>query len=117
MKTMKFALLVVMVGMMTLTGVSFAEAGVKLDDLQILLRWKDDRRPSEPPAPMVRHEADGPHWAPKPGGPHGHGPRRVHAPQDFHENYHGFHGAPHRPGGPGRDVPPPMPHRPRRPGR
>lgn len=120
-KRMKFVLLALMAGVMTLTGVSFAEAGVKLDDLQILLRWRDDRRPSEPPAPapMERREAREPYYGPQPGGPapqpapgpRGHGPKQVHAPHDPHAPRHSFHGEPQRPGNPGRDVPPPT-HRP-----
>ena len=120
-KRMKFLIVALMAGVMSLSCVPFAEAGVKLDDLQILLRWKDDRKPPEPPAPapMERHEAHGPQWAPQPDAPapHGHDQRRVHAPQDFRGPKHSFHGEPPRPVGPGREVPPPqppMPHRPLR---
>ena len=117
MKTMKFALLALMAGVMTLSGISGAEAGVKLEDLKILLNFKDDSRPPEPPAPTVRevYGHHGQHWAPRPGGPHPrfgrgpdrHDPKRVHAPQ-------------YRPGpkgpDPRRHIPPHQPAKAPRPG-
>ena len=114
-KRMKFvlaALTACVVCLSGLSGASPAEAGVKLDDIQVLLRWKDDRKPTEPPAPaprvQERHEAHGPHWEPRPGGHNPHGPRGpVHAPHAPRGPRYGFHDAPKRPGHHGRDVPPP----------
>ena len=92
MKSTNFVLAALMAGVMALSGAPSAEAGVKLDDLQILLRWKDDRRAPEPERPGPRK----PHW--RPGGP---GRHDVHAP--------GHHWAPDRPhhGPGGHDAPPP----------
>ena len=87
----KFALTALMIGTLTVTGASFAEAEVKLDDVKIGVHFKNDHRP---PAPDSR-EAPGSHHG-KPA------PRPVH-------RYH--HVPPHHPHGPGHHVPPPPPHR------
>ena len=112
MKCVLAALTACVLGLSGLSGASPAEAGVKLDDIQVLLRWKDDRRPPEPPAPapriQERREAHGPHWTPRPGGPNLHEPRGpVHAPHAPRRPRHGFHDAPKKPGYPGRAAPRP----------
>lgn len=94
MRKSKVVLTVLFLGAMSLSGLygaSPAEAGVKLDDIQISARWRGDHRPPPP----------GPRWHRRhgPGGPrhfHGHGPM----------GFHGPHG-PRGPHGPWRDGPPP----------
>ena len=95
MKKAKLALTALMIGTLTVTGASFAEAGVKLDDIQIGIRFKNEH---QPPAPERRE-------APRP-------------PEEYRHGHRGQHDVPpppmpahHRPHGSGHHVPPP-PHAP-----
>ena len=98
-KRMKYVFTALMASMIILSAVSFAEAGIKLDDVQILVRMKDKEQPpamSKVPR-LDRYQA--PSWNPRhdrsPKGPERH--RWVHdgpkAPRRYNR----------------RDVPPPPP--------
>ena len=115
MRNMKHVLTALLVGVVILSGVSFAEAGVKLDDIQIFVRMKDEKQPSKlsNPPHHWRPEVREPHWnKPHRPGPHGgHALKPLHGPGAPHGPKHGFHGGPNRLRKPGRDVPPPSPRR------
>lgn len=84
----KFILTAVALSVMGLSGASPAEAEVKLDDVQISVRWRGERGD---------HRSPYHHWGPRRPRRHRHG--GPHGPW-------GFHGRPGRHGPP----PPPPPH-------
>ena len=106
MRKAKLALTALMIGTLTMTGTSFAEAGAKLDDIQIGVRFKNEHQPPAPerreaPRPPEAYRRDGhkgSHDAPPP--PH---------PVKGHDPHHGTHGSRYH--HQGHDVPPP-PHGP-----
>ena len=124
MRKTKLALTALMIGALTVTGASLAEAKLKVDDVKIIIGARDDQRlpggrGDTPPAPDMR---DG-HRPPAPRPPEAHrpdghgGPGQDHrgpAPRPADERGPRFdkpHGSkPHDPHKPGHDVPPPPPH-------
>ena len=93
-KSSKLVLTVLMLGvagLSSLSGASSAEAGAKLDDVQISLRWRGDHRPPPPP-PGVRRDGPRRHWRHRVGGPRGHwgfhSPRRHCPPPPHHHPHH-----------------------------
>ena len=113
MRKTKLALTALMIGTLTVTGASFAEAKLKVDDVRIIVGARDDQRP---PAPDGR-EAPRPPEAYRPddhGGPRG--PEQGHrgpAPRPVDDRGPRFDkpqgSNPHGHRGPGHDVPPPPP--------
>lgn len=118
MRKTKLALTALMIGTLTVTGASFAEAGLKVDDVKIVIGARDEHRPPAPekreaPRPPEAHRPDGHdgHRELRPEPPHGHD-RPAPRPSDSHKpRFEGHHKPdPHKPHG--HDAPPP-PHHPR----
>lgn len=109
MKKAQLALTALMIGTLTVTGASFAEAEVKLEDVKIGVHFKDDHKPpvsdghgaSRPPEAHRPDEHGKPHDAP---------PRPT--PAKAHRAHSDPHpGGPHGPEHhqPGHPIPPPPP--------
>ncbi len=113
MRKTKLALTALMIGALTVTGASFAEAKLKVDDVKIIVGARDDQRPPAPngneaPRPPEAHQPDD-HGGPR-------GPEQGHrepAPRPVDDRGPRFD----KPQGnhkPGHDVPPPPPDGPQR---
>ena len=108
MRKAKLALTALIIGTMTVTGASFAEAKLKVDDVKIIIGARDDQRPPaqdgrETPRSPEAHRPDG-HDRPRDG-------HRPPAPKPVDDRGHRFDNprGPKSQGNhePGRDVPPP----------
>ena len=119
MRKTKLALTALMIGTLTVTGASFAEAGLKVDDVKIVIGAKDDEH--RPPAPPEKREAPRPPEAHRPDGrdghrelkpePHGGHDRPAPKPSDSHKPRFEDHHKPdrHERQEHGHDAPPPPP--------
>ena len=116
MKKSKLALTALMIGITTVSGVSFAEAKLKVDDVKIIVDAKGEHKPPRPdtreaPKPPEAHRRDERRW------PHDDSERPYHKQADdrepnFGPHHDGLHGPGHNK--PGHDAPPPSPpHRPK----
>ena len=108
MKKTRLVLTALMIVTMTVTGASFAEAGLKVDDVKIVVEAKDHHRP---PAPERRDAPEQPeaHRPDGHGGPKDDYVRPNPKPTDERKPDFGpHHEAPHGPGHhkPGHNAPP-----------
>ena len=109
MRKTKLALTALMIGTLTVTGASFAEAKLKVDDVKIIVGARDNQRP---PAPNDR-EAPRPPEAHRSDKPERDSDRPYRKPADDRDpKFNPHHEGPHGPGHhkPGHDAPPPPPH-------